>query len=239
MSYIDVYSFMNLCKNRIDIWDFSLKTPPTPSELALLNSEEQTRAKRYYFERHQRRFAVARITLRKIIAHYLQIAPESLKFGAHHHGKPFLLGSSTPLQFNLSHSEERALLAIGHTHALGVDLEFFSGRSYEGMGKQVFSYQENEILKTLPPRDKPLFFFKIWAQKEAYIIAIGEGLSYPVDKLTAPHLTNNKQILFKDPIYHQTWQMKSFMPTVACSAALCCHPSIEEIKYQKLNALKE
>jgi len=31
------------------------------------------------------------------------------------------------------------------------------------------------------------------------------------------------------------WEMASFMPQVACSAALCYHPEIEEIRYLSLN----
>ncbi len=222
---------MNLDKNRIDIWDFKLDSSPTPGDLMLLNPEEQVRAQRYYFERHQRRFSVARITVRKILAKYLHVAPEEIHFETLAHGKPVVTTPSKELQFNLSHAGDRALLAIGKTHPLGVDLEFFSSRPFEGMGKHVFSAQENDMLKTLSPRDKTLFFFKIWAQKEAYIKAIGEGLSYPLVQFTAPHFTESTETLFDDPIYKKTWKMKSFMPALACCAALCCHPSIEEICY--------
>ncbi|MFZ4077187.1 MAG: 4'-phosphopantetheinyl transferase family protein [Legionellaceae bacterium] len=224
---------MNLSENRIDIWSFKLNTPPTREDYELiLSDEEKKRASRYHFERHQRRFAVARITLRKILADHLGVMPQHLKFDTHRHGKPFLSYPATPLEFNLSHSGEHALLAIGKTHPLGVDLEYFSNRPLIGLGRQVFSAEENNILQRLSPRDQPLFFFKLWAQKEAYIKAIGEGLSYPVAQLTAPHLMNNEQLLFKDPIYQKTWKMSSFMPAIACCAALCCAPSIEDIIYR-------
>jgi 4'-phosphopantetheinyl transferase len=37
--------------------------------------------------------------------------------------------------------------------------------------------------------------------------------------------------LVDDPIYNMTWKMRSFMPKVGCSGALCHHPTIREIRY--------
>lgn len=214
---------------RIDVWSFALDTPLPPSGAALLSDEEQARAERFYFKHHQHHFTRARIALRLILAGYLNHPPEHLVFDYAEHGKPFLPAHSE-LQFNLSHSGNRGLLAIGKTHPLGIDLEQFSDRPYEGIGRHVFSEQENKVLKTISSHLKPMVFFNIWAQKEAFIKMLGLGLSYPTTRLTVPTFPSTHNRIF-DPVYLGTSKILSFMPKVNYCAALCHHPSIQNITY--------
>ena len=223
----------DLKSTRIDIWSFALDTPlPTPG-IALLNAEEQIRAKRFHFAHHQHHFTRARMALRITIARYLNILPEHLVFDYAEHGKPFL-PKHPELQFNLSHSGNRGLLAVGTTHPLGVDIEKFSDRPYEGIGSHVFSDEENAILKTMDPSLKPMVFFNFWAQKEAFIKMLGLGLSYPTTRLTVPTFSNTHSTIF-DPVYQGTSNILAFMPRVAYCAALCHHPSIQEMTYTELS----
>ncbi|WP_232220683.1 4'-phosphopantetheinyl transferase family protein [Legionella tunisiensis] len=109
--------------NRIDIWEFPLIHPPAQAD-SLLDSTEQARAKRYYFPHHQRRFTVARAMLRLILSRYLKQDASQLTFIYGKHGKP-QVENSLQLEFNLSHSRDLALLAIGRQFPIGIDLEFF------------------------------------------------------------------------------------------------------------------
>ncbi len=218
---------------RIDIWQYPLHTEFTEA-LSLLSNDELERAKRYHFARHQRRFTIARAVLRLILARYLHVRPTELAFTYNQHGKPQLLNSS--LQFNLSHSGDLALLAIGKTFPLGIDLEFFSARPYEGIGKLLFSVSENQALCQMNLTLKPLVFFHIWAQKEAFIKACGLGLSYPTQQFDVPIFPAAKQQVV-DSLHEKKWQMMSFMPQVACSAALCYHPLVNDLRYLKLAEL--
>ncbi len=219
---------IDLTPHQIDIWQFSLTRNLTASETMLLSEDERVRAKRYYFERHQRRFSVARATLRQILSMYLQEPAEKLQFDYQQQGKPYVKNS--PIEFNISHSGELALLAVGCNHALGVDLELFSARPYEGIGKHLFSSHENEALAQLRTALQPLGFFHIWSQKEAFIKATGLGLSYPTTNITMPILPPERYH-FIDPIASTSWQMMSFLPTLSCCAALCYHPDIQNIRY--------
>lgn len=133
----------SLDKTRIDIWEFPLNTPFHQAN-SLLNEKELERANRYHFERHRRRFTIARATLRLILGRYLQRDASQLSFQYSSHGKPGI-ESSQGLEFNLSHSGELALLAVGCQFPLGVDLEFFSARPYDGIAKNLFSQQELEF----------------------------------------------------------------------------------------------
>ncbi|MDX2345719.1 MAG: 4'-phosphopantetheinyl transferase superfamily protein [Legionella sp.] len=214
---------------RIDIYCFRLDVALPESGMKLLSHEEQKRADRFHFKHHQHYFRRARVTLRQILANYLNKKPENLIFSYGKHGKPYL--SEHPnLEFNLSHSNTHALLAVGQTHPLGIDIERFSARPYIGIGQHVFSDKENAELKALPHALKPLMFFNVWAQKEAFIKLLGLGLSYPTTQLTVPGLSQSAH-QFLDPIYKNNWTLLPFMPKIGYAAALCCHPSIQDIYY--------
>lgn len=217
-----------LHNQRIDIWQYPLHTEFDEAR-SLLSEDELARAKRYYFPRHQRRFTIARAMLRLILARYLQIPAKQIKFTYNSHGKPELINLPS-LQFNLSHSQDLALLAIGNNFPLGIDLEFFSARPYEGIGRHIFSTEENQALSDLPNSLKPLGFFHLWAQKESLIKACGLGLSYPTKQFDLlPILPPaNHQII--DPQYQQSWKIKSFMPQIGCCAAVCVHQAVNEIR---------
>ncbi len=221
----------HLKTTRIDIWEFPLNKPFNQAN-TLLNKTELIRANRYYFDRHRRRFTIARASLRLILGRYLHEEGKQLIFSYGTHGKP-QVNHSKALQFNLSHSGELALLAIGYQLPLGIDLEFFSARPYEGIAKNLFSERELQTFLDLPTFLKPRVFFHIWSQKEAFIKASGLGLSYPTQFFTVPIFSKDTELI-TDSIHHCEWLMRSFMPHIACSAALCHHPEIKELRYVRL-----
>ncbi len=210
--------------SRIDLWQFSLEHEHHAAD-QLLNADERARADRFYFSRHKRRFATARATLRIILSRYLNTAPERLEFSYNPHGKPSVINSQK-LQFNMSHTEDMAVLAIGKTFPMGVDIEKYSARPYEGIAKTLFSEQEFAEFQKAPPSIKPAIFFHVWAQKEAFIKASGLGLSYPTKEFTVPTAIPTKQLV-DDPLHNITWQLRSFMPEVGFSGALCHHPTVK------------
>lgn len=217
-----------LNESRIDLWQFSLEQELNIA-YQLLNADERARGDRFYFSRHKRRFTTARATLRIILSRYLNTAPERLEFTYGSHGKPAVINSQK-LQFNISHTGDIALLAVGKKYPMGVDIEQYSGRSYEGIAKSLFSEQEFDEFKKVPTALKTAVFFHVWSQKEAFIKACGLGLSYPTKEFNVPTTIPTKQLV-EDPIHNTTWQLRSFMPKIACSAALCYHPTVREIRY--------
>lgn len=220
-----------LAPDQIDIWEYPLSTL-WPAAENLLNNEETTRANRYYFERHRRRFTIARSMLRLILSQYLPIPPEKLQFLTNDYGKPYLTQSA--IEFNLSHSGDLALLAIGQTFPMGVDLEHFSSRPFQGMSEMMFAPLEVKQYTHMPSHMRTLSFFHIWAQKEAFIKACGMGLSYPTQTFTVPAYPVTDQLV-EDRKHQCFWQMRSFMPQIACAAALCYHPQVQRLRYRKLS----
>lgn len=224
-------SLLPLSLNQMDVWLFPLETPFANAN-QLLNEEEMTRANRYHFPHHRHNFTIARAMLRLILARYVNKEAASLTFSYNKHGKP-TLALASDCHFNLSHSGKWALLAINRAYPLGVDLECFSARPYYGIGEQLFSSNENRALKAVPSSLLPLAFFHLWAQKEALIKACGIGLSYPTKQFSLPVLPPTRTVIL-DPLLQQRWRITSFMPKVACAAALCYHPDITHIRYHQL-----
>lgn len=213
---------------RIDLWQFSLENE-LPNAKTILNDEEIARTERFYFSQHQRRFSTARAVLRIILGRYLNMNPARLEFSYNAHGKPKVINSAR-LQFNLSHTADLAILAVGKGFPMGIDIEKYSARSYEGIAKSLFSDQELTEFMKAPQALKPAIFFHIWSQKEAFIKACGLGLSYPTKEFNVPTTMPTKQLV-DDPMHNMTWHLRSFMPQIAYSGALCYHPTVREIRY--------
>jgi 4'-phosphopantetheinyl transferase len=166
----------------IHVWQADLTVPAAHLARyeAWLAGDERERAARFRFERDRNRYIAGRGMLRLLIGRYLQQAPEALDFSYSKYNKPGLPGSE--LQFNLAHSGELALFAFGLHDALGVDLEAERPlRDALAIARRFFSPSERESLASLPEDQQASAFFRCWTRKEAFIKAVGEGLSYPLD----------------------------------------------------------
>ena len=167
----------------VHVWRISLDQPDEALERfrRTLEPDEIDRAGRFHFEKHRRHFVVARGFLRTVIARYLETQPESLRFSYGAYGKP-ALASEHVLRFNLSHSHEVALLAVALDAELGVDVEHVRADfASEDIARRFFSRAEVEVFNALPREEQVAAFFRCWTRKEAYIKAIGKGLSQPLD----------------------------------------------------------
>jgi 4'-phosphopantetheinyl transferase len=152
----------------------------------LLSPDERERAARFHFEQHRRRYLIAHIALHRILSRYLQIDPAQLSFELGSNGKPNLpaaLGSSG-IEFNLSHSNEMALLAVNRVGEVGVDLEYVKpGFKFEEIAEGFFTAREVVALRGLPSELQRQAFFKCWTCKEAFLKAKGTGLSGKLDEV--------------------------------------------------------
>ena len=54
----------------------------------------------------------------------------------------------------------------------------------EELAAQVFSAREQETLRRAVPAERHAAFLSLWTAKEAYIKALGMGLSFPLTQLT-------------------------------------------------------
>lgn len=147
-----------------------------------LAQDERDRAGRFHFAKDRDRFIAARGILRSILGRYLRRDPATLRFRYGDYGKPQIENASG-LRFNLAHSGMLALCAVTWEAEVGVDVEEVrAGVSHEEIAERFFSPSEVAALRALPSALQQEAFFHCWTRKEAYIKAIGEGLSMPLDR---------------------------------------------------------
>jgi 4'-phosphopantetheinyl transferase len=151
--------------------------------LASFADDERTRAASFSLPHLQERFVAGRGALRCILASYLGCTPAEVKLSYTPYGKPFLCDEAEHgLRFNLSHSEDQALLAVTRGRTIGVDIERIRPDfATDEIAKRFFSEREWQELRGLPAAERTTAFFRCWTRKEAFIKAVGEGLSFPLD----------------------------------------------------------
>jgi 4'-phosphopantetheinyl transferase len=167
-----------LAADELHVWAVPLNGDP---ELyaACLSLAEQQRVARFHFADHRRRFQIGHGALRRILGGYLDMDPAAVEFVQGPRGKPYL--ASRGPYFNLSHSGKLALIGLASVE-LGLDVEKVRHlESLTEIARKHFSPSEFEALSALQGDARELAFYRCWTRKEAYIKAIGEGLSMPLD----------------------------------------------------------
>lgn len=181
-----------LAPGEIHLWSVDLA--PEASKVAelrrLLDPEEVARVDRYRFEHLQRRGTVRRGRLRQLLGAYAAVEPQRLELAYGEKGKPRLASGSggaaaAGLSFNLSDSQDLAVYAVTRDLELGVDVEILRPMpDADSIAKSFFAEAERAALLAVPAARKAEGFFHCWTRKEAYIKAIGEGLSEPLDRFS-------------------------------------------------------
>jgi len=185
---------------------------------ALLSDAERQRASRFVFDRERRRFTVARARLRRLLSARLGMRPEGVEFVYGAHGKPALGGrcAASDLRFNVSHSDDVAVYAFSEGREIGIDIESIRVvRDSEDIAARFFSRRENEAYLALDPHDRPVGFFNCWTRKEAFIKALGDGLSHPLDRFDvslAPGEPVKIRRVESTPGDHCGWTLHGFVP---------------------------
>ncbi len=159
----------------------------TPPELGacreFLSEDEQVRAGSFAYQELRDRWTVSRATLRAILGRYVESAPSDLQFEHADFGKPYLAGeSSHNIFFNLSHSDNVALVAVTATAPVGIDVERVRAiPDWNRVANRFFSSSENAALSGVDQQHRERAFYNCWTRKEAIIKATGEGLSACLD----------------------------------------------------------
>src|SRR5215831_10819039 len=165
-------------QDRIDVWTWRLGASDAQLAvlISVLSGDEIARASRFVGERNREQYIVGRARLRQILASYLAVRPEAMRFSYGKHGKPLLSRYPHAPSFNLSHSGDLAALAVSGCGAVGIDVEQLRPVGTE-IGQRFFTANENAILARLSGRHQVETFFRCWTRKEALVKANGRGLT--------------------------------------------------------------
>jgi len=183
-SWLEGPSSPDLSSDRVDVWRVQLDEPSsTVSTSSVLSPDELARASRFHFEKDRIHFTRCRFALRSLLSGYLAIPAAEICFEYLAGGKPQLHAEQNPraLQFNVSHSADMALIAVGCKHRLGIDIEKIrSDVDTASLAERFFSLRERAGLQALPDHLRVPGFFACWTRKESFLKATGKGLSFPL-----------------------------------------------------------
>ena len=181
----------------VHVWAFTLDGSAALTEACrdVLSPAERQRADRFVFEHDRVHHTVAHGVLRHLLSRYCGVAPDSLRFKTTASGKPSLqapeqtlaqAGAGAPsssLQFNLTHSDDRALLGVSDGRELGIDLERVrSNLEALDISRHYFFGAEREAIENALSVMRDRTFFRYWVAKEAVLKAQGVGLGFPLDR---------------------------------------------------------
>ena len=169
----------------VDLWRVDLDATAEAESRwrSLLSEAELQRAQRFHFDRDRKHFCAARGLLRTVLSGYLAVPAKDIQFRYLEKGKPELaaIPETGPLSFNVSHSGGVALFGFTGDRAIGVDVEKIrTDFDTDAIARRFFSEREREQLASLPQDQRHDAFFRYWTLKEAFIKALGEGLSHPL-----------------------------------------------------------
>jgi 4'-phosphopantetheinyl transferase len=225
----EVESSLLLRDDEVHLWRLDLATIASNEDRwqSMLSNEEKQRSSRFHFTVDRQRFVTSRAVLRMLLAAYLNLKPSDIAFSYSEKEKPFLASpyADTGLTFNVSHSGEVALLAFTRLRRIGVDVEVLRDNiEIEQIARRFFSAREQEELAGLKSDDKPRGFFRCWTRKEAYIKAVGDGLSLPLAQFDVTLGSTLKSVLLAtrpDPDEASHWLLQEINAGDGYAAALC------------------
>lgn len=202
-----------------------------PSQIAsardILDGDEIARMERFHFPEHRHLFLVSHFLVRTALSHYSDRPPGAWRFMNDENGRPLIDPAAEPvsLSFSLAHTAGLAVVGVARGSDIGVDVEA-AGRQVDaaGLSRRFFSSEEAAALENLPPGRLEEQFPLYWTLKEAYIKALGLGLSHPLDSF-AFHLTGERpyRIDFSavEPQDPEKWRFALIEPRRLYVTAIC------------------
>ncbi|MGH9947837.1 MAG: 4'-phosphopantetheinyl transferase family protein [Pyrinomonadaceae bacterium] len=223
----------------VDIWRVDLDIDPRSlnSFFELLSDDEKRRADKFVFARDRNHFIAARGTLRKLLGGYLGKSPEKICFEVRKFGKPDLSGEDGNLRFNLSHSNGIAAIAVAMNREVGVDIEFVNNDfDIFRVAQSAFSTEDVSRIETLPSRLQATTFFSGWTRKEAFLKAMGDGLSSSEELQSAVSFIGDEDISYRSFANDKIadWSLTSFDIQDGFKAALAVEGNIETVRFWQM-----
>jgi 4'-phosphopantetheinyl transferase len=216
---------MNIDPQHIDLWVVDIEDFSYEELLSLnigwLSKQDLQRMERYQFIEHKKQLLMGRYLTRTVLSRYGQFSAGDWRFENNEYGKPFIATvqleeMAEPLFFNLSHSQNKLVLAIARHELLGIDIEYgLKPRRVEKIANRYFSNSEIEGFSGLEKALIKKRFYDLWSLKEAYIKACGMGLAIPLNHFSFSFQSESKvEIKFHkkrtdDPALWQFWKIDS------------------------------
>lgn len=227
----------------IDLWLESLAAAEDAYQRywMLLDEEERAKALRFVHEQHRVRYVISHGKVRTILARYIDRPPEAIRFAQEAAGKPYLVVDGRPheVKFNLSHSGDTMILAVGRHEPVGVDIEEWNDRlDFAAIAKECFAESEKAFWQALPAQERNEAFFRFWTRKESFVKTVGAGLSLDVSQVVTS-VDGTCQFISLPACYGAAgqWQFVDLDLEPGISGALTVKAGcLERLCFKRLNA---
>lgn len=158
----------------LHVWSIDLTMHAIDMQQPLSQSEIE-RAARFRFDEDRDRYRRTRTSLRLLLGHYAACRPERVIIREGNGDKPTT--GSAAIEFNVSHSAGRALIAFRRERGVGVDIEQLRPiDDRAALAARYFCHEECMQIADTAERLADLRFLMCWTRKEAYLKATGTGL---------------------------------------------------------------
>ena len=147
--------------------------------LPLLSADERERHRAFHFAKDRHPYLAAHALIRLALSQYAALAPEQIHFSRGRNGKPRaeLPAPHAALTCNLTHTAGLVGCVIARGRDCGIDIETRRALDdMDGIARLMFSADERGHLASLAEPARRHHFFTLWALKEAYAKATGEGI---------------------------------------------------------------
>ena len=176
---------IDISKDIINVFTIDLRVLETylPKLITYLSDEEKIQAHNFLFEYLKSRYIASHGFLRILLGKYLSCSPSQVEYTYTEFQKP-LCKNNPNLHFNMSHSHEYACYAFSFNHEVGIDIEFMNPKiETNDLLSIVTTPEEMFIFDKLDQNDKFYAFYKTWTIKEAFLKALGIGLSHSLSNI--------------------------------------------------------
>lgn len=205
----------------------TLEPDAIAAAVGLLSDEELAQYGRFHFAEDARDYAAAHALLRTVLSRDGARAPRDWQFEKTPAGKPFLRDADAggDASFSLSHTRGMVACAVTRDADVGIDVERIDRDvNAGGIAMRFFAPAETAALGRLAPELRARRFFDLWTLKEAFVKALGLGLSFPLNRVAfdVDDLAAGPAIAFSGPpdIPALPWQFELFTPSPAYRAAV-------------------
>jgi len=205
----------------ICLYVMSLADFPTQSVLPLLSPLRQQRIATCRRPQDAAALAGAGWLLRQALQQW-GVEPHRQILTQNPWGKPQLAETALP-QFSLSHGGGWAVCAVSDT-PVGVDVE--APRCTMAVAKRWFHENEIRAAEALPQAQQADALLRIWTAKEAFLKALGRGLTLPLDSFVV-RLDDDGALLLQS-YSDEPWQLHEYTLDGAriclCTTESCPEP---------------
>lgn len=146
-----------------------------------MNNREREKISEYKFNEDKMRCVAGKIVTRLLLSQYLGVENAEIQICKEEYGKPYhqKIDGKKSVSFSISHSGDIVLVGFSYYSNLGVDIEhIISFPEYKDIARDFFTKEEALDVERCM---KLSVFYRYWTAKEAYLKAIGIGLTCGMD----------------------------------------------------------